>query len=136
MPKTHASRPIVGDTALIDRHGQLGGETVEAPEPTVETVAYSTYAEWADAARPHFLARANQPGAFTTFDALAGAPLSIREPGNAHWAGRLTVELHEDGVIDYARDAHGTERWAKSHRPKTAKSGVRVWVGTTAKAVA
>lgn len=36
------SRPIEGDTALIDKHGQLGGETVTAPEPSTAT----TYAEW------------------------------------------------------------------------------------------
>ncbi|ACU71953.1 hypothetical protein Caci_3044 [Catenulispora acidiphila DSM 44928] len=42
MPNTRTSRPIEGDTALIDRDGQLGGETVTASNPTAAT----TYAEW------------------------------------------------------------------------------------------
>lgn len=130
------SRPIVGDTALIDRNGQPGGETVEAPKHDADTTAYATYAEWAEAARPYLLDQASKPGAFTTFEALAAAPKNVREPSNPHWPGRLTVELHDEGAIEYARDVHGTERWSKSHRPKTAKSGVRVWVGTAAGAVA
>lgn len=133
------SRPIEGDTALIDRHGQPGGETVEttvAVEATPDTTAYGNYAEWSEAARPYFLDQAGKPGAFTTFEALAAAPRSIREPANPHWPGRLTIELHDDGTIAYALDEHGTERWSKSRRPKTAKSGVRMWVGTAAKVVA
>lgn len=127
------SRPIVGDTALIDRRGSLGGETVEAPTTNTDGTTYGNYAEWAEAARPYWMDRAMQPGPFTAFEVFASAPKAIREPANPYWPGRLTVELHDEDIIDYARDEHGTERWAKSRRPKTAKSGVRVWVGTAAK---
>lgn len=123
---------IPGQQALID--------AVDLPEGSVRETqaepAYSTYAEWAPVARPYLLDRAKQPGAFTTFEAFASAPKSVREPVSPHWHGRLAVEFHDDGVIDYARDEHGTERWSKSQRPKTAKSGVRMWVGASFAAVA
>lgn len=121
-----------GQQALIDRNELPEGAVVA----TADGVQYAVYSEWAEAARPYWMDRAMQPGPFTAFEVFASAPKAIREPANPYWPGRLTVELHDEGIIDYARDEHGTERWAKSRRPKTAKSGVRVWVGTAAKAVA
>lgn len=132
MPKTIE---LPGQQALIDAADLPPGTVPAAPETPADAV-YGNYAEWSEAARPHFLDRASGPGAFTTFEVLAVAPREIREPVNPHWPGRLTVELHDEGVMDYARDEHGTERWSKSQRPKTAKSGVRMWVGASFSAVA
>ena len=131
MPKTV---DFPGQTALIDTADLPPGAVVTAPEQSEDGVQYAVYSEWAEAARPYWLDRAIQPGAFTAFEVFASAPKAIREPANPHWQGRLTVELHDEEVIDYARDEHGTERWSKSRRPKTAKSGVRVWVGAATKA--
>lgn len=126
------SVPLPADIALIPTTDLPDGSVRE----TQTEAAYSTYAEWAPVARPYLLDRARQPGAFTTFEAFAAAPKNVREPISPHWHGRLAVEFHDDGVIDYARDEHGTERWSKSQRPKTAKSGVRMWVGAAFSAVA
>lgn len=126
---------LPGQQALIATTDLPPGAVTTAPEPSGNDIRYAIYSEWAEAARPYWMDRAMQPGAFTAFEVFASAPKAIREPANPHWQGRLAVEMHDEDVIDYARDEHGTERWAKSHRPKTAKSGVRVWVGTAAKAV-
>lgn len=97
-------------------------------------VVESSYADWAVDAEIYVLRRASEPGSFTFFDAVKDAPSAVRNPSSPKWPGLLTMRLHHEGHIDYARDSHGTERWDTSHRPASGGSGVRVWVGTAAKA--
>lgn len=76
MPKTHTSRPIVGDTALIDTNGEPGGETVTAPIPTTAT----TYAEWETDNKSRILAVyfANPDTAYQVYE--AGRIAGVDEP--------------------------------------------------------
>ena len=125
------SRPIVGDTALIDRHGQPGGETVEATTPaesTPDSTESASFAEWRDEASPYFIARAAEPGRFTAFDCIKDAPPAVRNPANRNWPGLLMAQLHHDGVVEHAM-AFGLRLFDTSHRPESGGSAVSVWVG-------
>lgn len=128
MPKT---AELPGQQALIER-AELPEGAVHAPADAAE----SSYADWAMDAEIYVLRRASESGSFTFFDAVKDAPATVRNPSSPKWPGLLTARLHHEGHIDYARDSHGTERWDTSHRPASGGSGVRVWVGTAAKAVA
>lgn len=124
MTKTRTSRPIPGDTALIDRHGQPGGEVVE-PED-------ATFADWCTEAEPWYIDRASKPGTFTAFGAIKDAPQRIRNPKNPNWPGMYMSRFHKDGYVEYALDRHGQEMFTTSEKPETAGSIVRVWVGVEA----
>lgn len=128
MPKT---AELPGQQALIDRTELPEGAVIE-PED-----AYDCYADWAAAAEPYILARASQPGAFTFYAALKDAPKPVQNPASSNWQGLLATALHAGGYLAYALDENsGRERWTPSEKPESGGSGVRVWVGTAAKAVA
>lgn len=111
------SRPIEGDTALIDRHGQPGGETVTAPEPSTAT----TYAEWETDNKSRILAvYFNSPDtAYQVYEAAQIAEVE-EPPDTAHNWGQFANScsrqrlLIPDGV-------------ARALRKRTAKSLVHSW---------
>lgn len=76
MPKSRTSHPIKGDTALMDRNGEPGGETVTDPEPTAAT----TYAEWEtdNASRILAVYYANPDIAYQVYE--AGRIAGVDEP--------------------------------------------------------
>ena len=116
-----------GQQALID----LPPGAVIEPEDT-----YTCYADWATAAESYILARASKPGAFTFYAALKDAPKAVRDPSSSHWQGLLATALHGGGYLAYALDEEsGRERWTPSEKPESGGSGVRMWVGTAAKAM-
>jgi len=129
MPNSRTSRPIRGDVALIDRHGQPGGETVEdAPAP--ESI---TFAEWCVEAEPFYIGRGAEPGEFTAWEAIKDAPLRVRNPRNSNWPGMFMHRLHVEGYFEYALDDYGQEKFTTSEKPESGGSAVRVWVGVEAK---
>lgn len=118
------SRPIVGDTALIDRHGQPGGETVEATAsaPTPEL----SRDEWEARIELDFLAFAAERGrtaepAFTSFDAFKAKALP--EPANTNWHGLFLARMHREGWLEYAG-------FDTSHRASSGGSALRRWAAT------
>lgn len=128
MPKTV---DFPGQTALIDAADLPPGAVVEPDD------AYTCYADWAAAAEPYILARASRPGAFTFYAALKNAPKAVRDPASSNWQGLLATALHNGGYLGYALDEEsGRERWTPSEKPESGGSGVRMWVGTAAQAVA
>lgn len=118
-----------GQQALIEPSDLPAGTVVE-PED-----AYDCYADWAAAAEPYILARASRPGPFTFYAALRDAPKPIRDPASSRWQGLLAIALHGGGYLEYAVES-GHERWTPSEKAESGGSGVRVWVGTAAQAVA
>lgn len=120
---------LPGQQALIDKQDLPEGAVVEAED------VYTCYADWAAAAEPYILARASQPGAFTFYAALKDAPKAVRDPASSNWQGLLAHALHGDGYLAYAL-AGDLELWTQSEKAASGGSGVRVWVGTAAKAVA
>jgi hypothetical protein len=128
MSKTHASRPIVGDTALIDKHGQPGGEIIEA-DAAPENM---TFADWCFEAEPWYIDRASNPGWFTAFSAIKDAPKRIRDPKSRNWPGMYMSRFHTDGYVEYAFDNNGREMFTTSEKPESGGSAVRLWVGVEA----
>jgi hypothetical protein len=133
MPKTRtrtrASHPIKGDVALIDKHGEPGGETIEdAVEPE-----NMTFADWCNEAEPYYIDRASKPGTFTSWSAIKDAPEQVRNPRSPNWPGMYMHRFHDRGYVVYALDEHGHEMFTPSEKPETGGSIVRVWVGVEAK---
>lgn len=128
MTKTRTSRPIVGDTALIDRHGQPGGEVIEADAAPEDM----TYTDWCFEAEPWYISRAAEPGTFTAFGAIKDAPCRVRNPKNQNWPGMLMIRFHKVGYVEYAFDRYGQEMFTTSEKPESGGSAVRLWVGVEA----
>lgn len=113
------SRPIEGDTALIERHELPGGDLQNA-EPAL------TRAEWELLVEPGFLTFAAERGhaadpAFTSFDAFKAKELP--EPANANWHGLFLARMHREGWLEYAG-------FDTSHRASSGGSALRRWVAT------
>jgi hypothetical protein len=136
MPKTRTSLPIKGDTALIDKHGQPGGETVTDPDPTTAT----TYAEWETDNKFRILAvYFNNPDtAYQVYEAALIAEVE-EPPDTAHDWGQFANSCSRQQLLVPAGVA-------RALRKRTAKSLVHSWkagpallvqdAGTAAKAVA
>lgn len=111
------SRPIEGDTALIDRDLQPGGETVTAPDPAAAT----TYAEWeTDNASRILAVYFNNPD--TAYQVYEAAQLAGVEepPDTAHDWGQFANACSRKHLLIPA----GVGR---AVRARTAKSLVHSW---------
>lgn len=130
------SRPIEGDTALVDRDLRPGGETITAPDPTTAT----TYAEWeTDNASRILAVYFNNPDtAYQVYEAAQIAGVE-EPPDTAHDWGQFANSCSRKHLLVPAGVAQALRR-------RTAKSLVHSWkagpallvqdAGTAAKAVA
>jgi hypothetical protein len=111
------SRPIEGDTALIDKHGQPGGETITAPEPSTAT----TYAEWETDNKSRILAvYFNNPDtAYQVYEAALIAGVE-EPPDTAHDWGQFANSCSRQHLLAPAGVA-------RALRKRTAKSLVHSW---------
>lgn len=111
------SHPIPGDTALVDRLGEPGGETVTAPQPTTAT----TYAEWETDNKSRILAVYfdNPDTAYQVYE--AGRIAGVEEPPDtAHHWGQFANACARQHLLVPA----GVGR---ALRKRTAKSLVHSW---------
>lgn len=117
MSKTRTSRPIEGDTALIGRNGEPGGETVTAPEPAATT----TYAEWEtdNASRILAVYYANPDTAYQVYEAAQIAGVE-EPPDTAHDWGQFARMCSGQQLLVPAGVGQALRR-------RTAKSLVHSW---------
>ena len=111
------SRPIEGDTALIDVNGEPGGETITTPDPTTA----STYAEWeTDNASRILAVYFNNPDtAYQIHEAALIAGVE-EPPDTAHHWGQFANSCSRQQLLTPAGVA-------RALRKRTAKSLVHSW---------